>query len=130
MKKVFSLLILVLALGLATNAQSAFHQTASNPTGAVVNTGVDTLTYSLSASYSIVSIQPVVTKVSGTVAGTSILQVSVNGTNFVNTDTLTNTNVTTNTAIWEKRTSAKYFRILTTGTGTMSATAAAKLTVK
>lgn len=130
MKKVFSLLILIIALGFVTHAQSAFHQTASNPTGAVVNTAVDTLTYSLSASYSLVSIQPVMTKVSGTVAGTSILQISVNGVNFVNTDTLTNTNVTTNTVIWEKRTTSKYFRILSTGSGTMSATVAAKLTVK
>lgn len=111
-------------------AQSAFRQTASNPTGTVTNTSVDTMTYALSASYSTISIQPVITKTSGTVAGTSILQLSVNGTNYINTDTLTNTNVATNSTIWNKFTTAKYFRILTTGSGTMVVTVAAKLTVK
>lgn len=113
-------------------AQSAFHQTTANPTGAVVNTGIDTMTYTLSQPYTNISIQTVTTKVSGTVAGTTVLYYSVNGTNFVSTgDTLTNTNVATSSAIWVKSGSpVRYWRILTTGVGTMSATVAAKIQIK
>lgn len=114
----------------ASFAQTAFHQTTSNPSGTVTNTGVDTMTYTLSQSYMHIAVQPVITKTSGTVAGTTILQMSVNGVNFVNTDTLTNANVTTNSTIWNKISPARYLRILVTGSGTMVATAAAKVATK
>lgn len=130
MKKLaFILFAVLLTFGLS--AQTAFHHTVSNPTGAVVNTGIDTSTYVLANSYNYISIQPALTKVSGTVAGTSILQISVNGTQYINTDTVTNTNVAVSSSvIWEKKTAARYLRILTTGSGTMSATTGAKLSVK
>lgn len=65
--------------------------------------------------YSVISIQAVVTKISGTVAGTIVPVVSLDGVNFVPAsrasvaisalrpaykDTLTCTNVTTNTKVW------------------------------
>lgn len=125
-------MLFALLMMYVVQAQTAFHQTTSNPTGAVVNTGIDTMTYTLSTPYTNIVIQPVITKVSGTVAGTSVLYYSVNGTNWVSTgDTLTSTNVTTNSAIWLKTANpARYWRILVTGTGTMSATAAAKIQIK
>lgn len=110
--------------------QYSFRQTTSNPSGTVTNTGVDTMTYALSASYQTVTIQPLLTKTSGTIAGTSVLQISVNGTNYVSTDTLTNTNIANSTAVWNKFTAARYFRILVTGSGTMVGVASAKLSVK
>lgn len=119
---------MILSFCFCSQAQTAFNHTASNPTGAVVNTAVDTSSYTLSASYHTVSIQPALTKVSGTVAGTSILQMSVNGVQYINTDTVTNTNIAVSSSvIWTKVTAARYFRILTTGSGTMSATTAAKI---
>lgn len=127
MKKIFGILI-ILPFCLCSQGQTAFNHTASNPTGAVVNTGIDTSSYTLSKSYHVVSIQPALTKVSGTVAGTSILQMSVNGIQYINTDTVTNTNVAVSSSvIWTKITSARYWRVLTTGSGTMSATTAAKI---
>ncbi len=111
-----------------TKAQGNFSHTTSNSTGAVVNTGIDTSTYTLYKSYTHVAVQPKVTKVSGTVAGTSILYYSVDGSNWIATgDTLTNTNQTTNTTIWNKISAARYWQIRTTGSGTMSATTAHKI---
>jgi hypothetical protein len=129
-KKIFLLIASVALITIGASAQSAtFSQTASNPTGAYSNTGLDTVTVTLTNYFKTVSIQPVATKVSGTMAGTAVLYASVDGTNFVATgDTLTCTNVAVNTAIWSKTDPAilKY-RIIFTGSGTMAATAAAKL---
>lgn len=68
-----------------------------------------------------VSIQVVNTKISGTVAGNSIFQASNDGTTWVNLDTLTNANVTTNSKIFVDA-PAKYlwYRVTNTGTGTMA----------
>lgn len=127
MKKIILMAILSVAL-FWTQAQTAFSHTASNPTGAVVNTAVDTMSYSMTKGYRLVGIQTVITKVSGTIAGTSILYASINGTNYVATgDTLTNTNVTTNTFLLTKANPYRYWQIRTTGSGTMSATTAAKI---
>lgn len=105
-----------------------FSQTASNPTGAITNTSVDTMTYTLSKNYRLISIQPVVTKATGTMAGWAVLDYSVNGTNWVlGTDTLSLTDVTTNTAVWDKSTAARYFRIRVGGATTVTGTAAAKI---
>jgi hypothetical protein len=104
-----------------------FRQTTSNPNGAILNTSSDTMTYRLSRSFHIVSIQPVITKATGTMAGTAILQLSVNGTNYVSTDTLTLTNVTTNSIVWNKLTAANYLRIIVGGATTVTGTASAKV---
>lgn len=129
MKKVILFLLLGLICSVGLQAQvGSFTHTASNPTGAVVNTAVDTMSYTLSKGYQLVGIQTIITKVSGTVAGTSVLYGSIDGTNYVSTgDTLTNTNVATNSFLVTKATPYKYWRILTTGSGTMSATTAAKI---
>lgn len=129
--KQIKFLLLFLLVGFITQAQTGtFSHTASNPTGAVVNTSVDTMSYTLSKGYQLVGIQTIITKVSGTVAGTSVLYGSIDGVNFVSTgDTLTNTNVATNSFLVTKATPYKYWRILTTGSGTMSATTAAKIII-
>lgn len=130
MKKILSILFFSMLIFTAVNAQSAFSHTTSNPTGAILNTSADTMTYSMQKGYSLVSIQPVITKATGTMAGTSVLYYSVNGTNWVATgDTMTNTNVTTNTTVWNKSSSAKYWRIITSGATTVTGTTAAKLIV-
>lgn len=112
------------------HAQTAFNHTTFNPTGSVIDTGVDTLTIEFPSWNVAVGIQPVITKVSGTVAGTSILYGSIDGTNYVATgDTLTNTNVSKNTKIIKLSTPVyRKYRIITTGSGTMSATTAAYIT--
>lgn len=111
-----------------TKAQGSFSQTATNPTGAITNTSVDTMTYTLKHVYLLVSIQPVVTKATGTMAGWAVLDYSVNGTNWnIGTDTLALSNITTNTTVWNKSTASKYFRIRVGGATTVTGTASAKI---
>lgn len=124
--KLITILLLCLAAQ-TTTAQSAFSHTTTNSTGAILNTSIDTMTYHLTQSYDHIAIQPVITKATGTMAGTSILAFSVNGTNYVNTDTMTNANAATNTTIWNKITAAKYIRIITSGATTVTGTTAAKV---
>lgn len=90
----------------------------------VTNTGTAYVQLEVEGVYQQVSIQAIVTKISGTVAGTVILYASIDGTNFnaIGTDTLTNTDVTTNTKVWvTSNTPYKYYRITATGSGTMAA---------
>lgn len=91
----------------------------------VVNGASVTKAFKLTAGYSIIGVQFVLTKISGTVGGTTTLQVSHNGTNWFTAPGITahtNTDVTTNTLGWSV-TGAPWlwYRINSTGTGTMSA---------
>lgn len=130
MKKIISLLFCFLVFTVASQAQTAFSHTASNPTGAILNTSSDTMTYSMQKGYASVAIQPVITRATGTMAGTSVLYYSVNGTNWVATgDTLTNTNTATNSTIWAKTVPARYWRIITSGATTVTGTTAAKIII-
>lgn len=129
MKKII-LLSLFVGLIFSVRAQSAgtFSQTASNPTGAITNTSVDTMTYTLTRSYTVVSISPVVTKATGTMAGWSVLDYSVDGSHWkIGTDTLYLSDQTTNTTVWDKQTAARYLRIRTGGATTVTGTVSAKV---
>ena len=123
------MLVAILFLSLGTYAQATFLQTASNPTGAIVNASVDTMNYTLSGTYTLVTIQPIITKLTGTAAGTSTLSYSLDGVNYVTTATtaLTLTNVTKNTTVWNVASSARYWRIITGGATTVTATCTAKI---
>jgi len=130
MKKVIFLMLLLVTAFQFTQAQASysFSQTASNPTGAITNTSVDTMTYTLSKSYNLISIQPVVTKATGTMAGWAVLDYSVNGTNwYVGTDSLSLSDVTTNTIVWTKVIAARYLRIRVGGATTVTGTVTAKV---
>jgi len=123
--------ILIAVLGLFSFAASAqvtqMTSRYSNTTDTVANTDTKYMYITVTASHENVSIQPVITKVSGTVAGTYFVQGSLDGTNYVSdivtTDSVTATNVTTNTKIWVLDSKAyKYYRVGYTGIGTMNAT--------
>lgn len=121
MKKLLSLAF-ILAFSLSFAQNKVWTMTRSGDT--ITNTGTDHLDVTLSSYAKTVSIQAVVTKLSGTVAGTGLLQGSIDGTNFVNigTDTLKNTDQTTNTKLWVIDNSPYlYYRIAFAGSGTMSA---------
>lgn len=156
MKKIITLSILSVFL-MASTIASAQKVTAASPlVGGTYGNTIDTVdnTESITKyikvenSHRAMSIQVVVTKISGTVAGTVRLMGSNDGTNFVDisspsiaisalrpayTDTLTCTNVTTNTKIWDiplngvKGSNVPYFPqylyygLNYTGSGTMSA---------
>lgn len=129
--KYLLMLVCLCALGIA-NAQTAFLHTASNPTGAVVNTGVDTMTVDFPSWNVAVGIQPLLTKNSGTITDVkSYLYGSINGTNFATTalDSMTSSNQSKNTIIWKLSTPVyRKYRIITTGSGTMNATTSAVIT--
>jgi hypothetical protein len=122
MKRLLLAVALVIGMVTASCAQSAtLMPLIAGDT--VVNAGTVTKTFTATAGYSAIGVQPVITKISGTVAGTAILYYSLDGTNYLPAgDTLTLANVTTNTALFAKVTApAVYYRIVVTGSGTMSA---------
>ena len=94
---------------------------AMTGTATITDAGTATNTITVVGSYKSVSIQAVVTQLTGTVTGvTAILSGSIDGTNYVNlnTDTLTCTAQTTNTKIWVlKGSNYKYYKI-SYGSGT------------
>lgn len=91
----------------------------------VTNTATNYLYIASTNSQVNLSVQPVVTKISGTIAGTYYLQGSLDGINYLSVlgDSATATNVATNTKIWFLATkNYKYYRLAYTGTGTMVGT--------
>ncbi|TXI13250.1 MAG: hypothetical protein E6Q68_01685 [Polynucleobacter sp.] len=130
MKKFIFMLIASVALmsiGVLQAQVVQFAKTASNPTGAFVDGGSDTVYLTVNQSFVKAGIQPVATKVSGTLAGTATLQGSIDGVNFVTIGSaFTLTNVAKSTTIW----TVDYgpysrYRVIFTGSGTMSATGSA-----
>lgn len=122
------MLLVSLSIAISSNAQYPFSHSTSNPTGAITNTSVDTSTFTLTRSYGIVTIQPTVTKASGTMTGWSVLEYSTTGTNWVLTgDTLSLGNTTNNSTIWNKTTAAQYWRIRTGGATSVAGTTAHKI---
>lgn len=102
-----------------------FGQSSMTVSDTVVNAGTEYATLKVANSGSNVSVQIVATKISGTVAGTAVLQASNDGVNYVSigADTLTLTNVTTNTHLWSVSANPYiYYRVKVTGSGTMVAT--------
>lgn len=114
------------AIGTPTYMLSSYSLTSDTCTNsATTYVGLPVLNW-----YQTVSIQVVVTKISGTVAGTVTVQGSVDGTNYVTVSssfstaqTLSPSNQATNTKLFTITGSPyKYYRLSYTGTGTMSAT--------
>jgi hypothetical protein len=92
------------------------------------NSGTSFLTFGVQRWYDQIIIQSVVTRLSGTAAGTVTLQGSIDGTNYstvstsyANAASYAVTNAATNTYIFEVTGSPyRYYRLSYTGTGTMS----------
>lgn len=116
----YLILIIGLAFSFNINAQRILRPLPLLDT--VTNTGTSFHTITVSGTFNSGLIQFVGTKISGTVAGTAILYGSVDGTNYVSLgDTLTQTNVTTNTKVWSNvRPNYPYYKVVVTGSGTMA----------
>lgn len=122
MKKLLSILALV--------AVFAFSGVESKAQSAVLISSTDTLNDAetvyislptLTGGYYAIGIQAKVTKVSGTVAGTAIIQGSLDGTNYVTigSDTLTFSDQATNTKVWAITPSVyQYHRVKFVSSGT------------
>ena len=114
----------MLFMSVQTKAQVITSFTGSDT---IVNTATVNCDLILRNAYTSGAFQVVNTKVSGTVAGNTLFQGSVDGTNYVTLDTLTNTDVTTNTKIIvQTPPTYPYYRFAYTGSGTMSAIMVAK----
>lgn len=129
MKYLFSVIILLL-MSIAVDAQKINTFTGSDT---IVNTATVNLDYPHPASvaFKTGAFQVINTKLSGTAAGKTYFMGSVDGTNFVKLDSLTNTNQTTNTKTFIQAPPAyPYYRFSSTGSGTMSVITTAKVHFK
>lgn len=129
MKKVLSIVCLFLLVGYS-NAQIVTAMTKSAVT--MTNSTAVTATLQTNAVAENISIQAVVTKSTGTVAGTVAVSASLDGANYVNlaaaSSTLALTDVTTNTAIFNyTNNNYLYYKVTFTGSGTMVATPSASV---
>lgn len=133
MKRILSIFLLFSMLALSYTSKSqgaAFSQTATNTTGTITNAGIDTMTYHLTKGYSLLLVDAVIVRASGTTAGTAILEWSVRGTVYKSDvgDTLTVANAASQTLYWSVKVNpARYWRIRIGGATTVSATATARL---
>lgn len=127
-------------VGAATNVVSNLKSSYGLNSDTVVNSATNTLLIAVQQGYESVSIQAVVTKISGTAGGTVTLQGSNNGINYVTVSTGYLENVATGTpyttgggatlTVLNQTTTSKlftligspykYYRLSYTGTGTMS----------
>ena len=124
MKKIILLLFLVAFVASAAISQSGVaYQFPVIAGDTITTTGTANKILKASGQYKAIGIQPVITKVSGTVGGNCILYASQDGTNYKSTgDTLKCTDQTTNTALIKVVDPAyTYYKLVYTGTGTMVA---------
>jgi|SRR5882724_11696478 len=129
MKKILTFFISLVVLIVLTTAVQA-QRAVLMPLVAgdtIVNTAtVNKAMPVMTAGYEAMAVQVVVTKISGTVAGTVTPQVSLDNTNWITLpggSAYTNTDITTNSTIWYFNAGVpwQYFRLKATGSGTMSA---------
>lgn len=118
------LLVAVAFVGMTCFAPKANAQvyTMEHSGDTVTNAETETLTLTVKGAYDVLTFQYVCVKQSGTVAGTATLQGSLDGSNWIAIDTVTNTNVATQTfAMFDNPDKYVYYRVVCTGTGTMAA---------
>jgi hypothetical protein len=117
MKKVLLSLIVLFIVG----------KSYAQPAQKIEFVGVDTLVnadtvvknLTLSTTLNGIILQPVITRVSGTAAGKVVLSQSIDGTNYIPTDSLVLTNQLTNTTfITKSQPTALYYRLTFISSGT------------
>ena len=126
MKKILFILLLIGAFNFASNAQRILPFTFTG-TDTITNSGTVNLDLLVSGSHTSAAFQVINTRVSGTAAGKTYWLGSVDRVNYVKIDSLSNTNVVTNTKVFTLTSVAyPFYRISTTGAGTMKVITAAK----
>ncbi len=141
MKKLLILTIAFMLSGVAANAQTyTMKSVYGNSTDSVTNAGNNYLKTTAVSGEGAITVQLVVTKLSGTAAGTAVIQGSLDGTNWVNinyatggqtgamNDTFALTDVTSQTYAWFLPASPYiYYRVYVVGSGTQLIRLAATL---
>jgi hypothetical protein len=120
MKKIFLIAFLVSLAAFSQAQNGANLPLAAGDT--ITNTGTSSKVITLTGGYSGAAVQVILTKLSGTGAGTVQLQGCNDGTNYVNLGSaFTITNVTTqSTMFYVTAPVPKYLKVLATGSGTES----------
>jgi hypothetical protein len=125
MRKFLFLLVAVLLIAIDATAQrvEVFRNASGIAFDTVSNTGSKALaTRKVDLFYDLVAIQVDIEKVSGTVAGTALIQGSLDNSNWVNIDTLSPSNVDSQAFIKViDQYPYSYLRVSYTGAGTMAA---------
>lgn len=134
------LLLSIFTLSLIGSQGKAQVTAMTASTYTVTNTGTATLTSLVKGSQSVVTVEYVMTKVSGTIGGTATLQGSVNGIAYSNVpvkvikgevNSFTNTDITSNSYVWVVEPSPyQYYRVSVAGTGTMVGTISGAVLVR
>lgn len=118
-------------LGFDAKSQGvALSQTASNPTGAITNAAIDTMSYQLTKGYDRILFSMTYTRASGTGAGTVILDYKLGTADNWKSDagdTLTVANAASQTLYWNKTNTARNWRMRVGGATTVTATVVGKL---
>lgn len=125
MKKILSLLLLAVLMAFSNNTHAQTPSLLPLIAGdTVVNTATVNKQITASAGYSAVGVQAVITKISGTVAGTATFQGSLDNTNWETIGSaFTMTNVATQAKLFVQSGGSPYhyYRVSFVGSGTMSA---------
>ncbi len=130
MKKILSVSLasVLLLIGSIASAQSGKYNMATTNglyLDTVVNAGAKSATVQVNGYMKTVAVQVTVTKISGTVGGTAVLQGSLDGVNYYNVtgaSSFTLTDVANQGTAWSLVDPGYlYYRVLVTGSGTMSA---------
>ena len=121
--KIYSMKQIILAVILILGFNYCYAQPAylAPTSGADTLTNADTTIKSITLANSLngIILQPVVTRVSGTAAGKAVLLQSVDGVNFIRTDSIAFTNVVTNTGfIIKSQPTALYYQVHFISSGT------------
>lgn len=125
----------ILAIGYVSEVEAQgvrFSGTTTNSLDSLIDDGIDTTSYRLSRGYDNLLINLKITRGSGTLAGTSILEYSIDNSagNWKSDlgDTLTLVNGATYSMYWNKtNNTARYWRIRTGGGTTVRAKCVARL---
>jgi hypothetical protein len=131
MKKLI-LAILVIGFSFSVNAQTSFVSQYNNTIDTISTGGLTkllTLSTQIGSGFNIVEIQFTATKISGTVGGTVTVQTSLDGIDWYTapgTSAYTLTDATQTTVFKITNYGARYLRIQSVGSGTMSAQIKAK----
>jgi len=140
-KLLFAITILFITMAMVffpvskTIAQATMTQTGTSGASKTTNTNTDTSYHrsdlaGQTNNFANLTIQAVVTKTSGTVAGSAILYASLDNSNWtaIGSDTLTLANQATNFHLWHVTSSLyRYYRITVLTSGTQVSSAVCKL---
>ena len=126
MKKFLTLFALMFTIFVISDAQSL----PMTDTGdSVVNTGTKTCTFKCAYTPTAVTVQYTLTRASGTVAGKTYLQASIDGVTYQNIDSFTAINIASNVKIFvvSNPKNYVYYKTSSTGSGTMKAYITARI---